>query len=87
LNSTVQTNTLLNNGTASEFTIDTNNANSSVRLFMTGNTADSGAGTFDLTNNAGTFTVQDLLNINANNTGTVNQTGVIGVDAGNIPTP
>ncbi len=87
LNTTIQNNTLLNNGTASEFTIDTNNANASVRLLLNGNTADGGSGTFDLTNNTGTLTVQDLLNVDTNNTGTVNQSGTLGVDAGSIPTP
>ena len=87
LNSTVLNNTLLNNGTASELSLDTNHASATARLRMTGNSADAGAGDFDLTNTFGTFTVDGLLSIGTDNTGTVNQSGVIGVDAGNIPTP
>ena len=70
------------------FNMETTMASSTARLNLNGNTgtADSGNGFF-LTETAGQFTVEDLANVDTNNTGGVTTTGGITNDAGGIPTP
>ncbi|WP_197528408.1 beta strand repeat-containing protein [Aeoliella mucimassa] len=93
LNVTAVDNTFVNsdNTPGPAFQATTNAGSARIRLNLDGNTASSGtvAGNDDfyLINNAGTFTVEDLADIETNNTGQVSQTGVIGNDSGNIPQP
>ena len=87
LNATVTSNSFVNNGAGPQYQTESNNAAAWIRLNLNGNSANAGAGNFDLTNTAGTFSVLDLPNVNANNTGTVITTGTILNDPGPIPTP
>ena len=87
LNATVQTNTLVNDGTAFEYDMTSSGALGGIRLNLMGNTADDGAGTFNLTENGGDFSVEDQFNVSNDNDGTVLQNGAINIDAGNIPLP
>ena len=87
LNATVTSNSFVNNGAGPQYQTESKNAATWIRLNLNGNSANAGAGNFDLTNTAGTFSVLDLPNVNANNTGTVITTGTILNDPGPIPTP
>ena len=69
--------------------ITANDPNAAIRLDLNGNTGVRGSvgDAFFLEQVQGTFTVEDLANVDANNTGGVNQSGTITNDAGGIPTP
>ncbi|MBX3425389.1 MAG: hypothetical protein KF688_06895 [Pirellulales bacterium] len=70
------------------FDMRTTSSSALARLNLNGNTASATSGDgFFLTRTAGTFRVEDLADVAANNTGGVNLTGTITNDAGNIPTP
>jgi hypothetical protein len=90
INATVEDNVILNNGTNGEFAMDTNNFNAGIKLRLMGNTANNGAGTFELTQGLGTFSLEDrndTLN-DLNNTGAVNNPGGGIINEPNpIPTP
>lgn len=78
---------MANNGTGDQFAVESNDGAAWVRLNLNGNSSNGGAGNFDLTNTAGTFSVYDLPDVGTNNTGTVNLNGTIWDDPGPIPTP
>ena len=87
MNTTVTSNVLVNNGAGPQFEVTSTDAAAWIRLNLTGNSSNGGAGDFDLTNTAGSFSVYDLADVGTNNTGTVNQGGTIWDDPGPIPTP
>jgi hypothetical protein len=87
----VHTNDFINNDnvTGRPFDMSTNHVNANARLSLMSNTAQSNHAGDDyfLTNNAGSFSVEDLLNLSTNNVGTFDLTGTITDDPGFIPTP
>ena len=93
LNATVLDNSFVNtdNTPGPAFQALTNNGSAQIRLNLDGNTASSGNVDADpdffLTNTAGTLTVEDLADVEDNNTGDFQYTGTIGNDSGNIPQP
>lgn len=83
-------NTITNNSgaTGQPFVMDTGSATATARLNLNNNTGvGSTADAFVLTETAGTFTVEDLANVDANNTGGVSVGAGIANDPGGIPTP
>ena len=91
LNLTVLNNNFTNSNvvTGRPFEATANNAAANVRLNLNGNTgvAGNGGDGFFLEQIAGSFSVEDLANVDLNNTGGVNQSGTINNDPGSIPTP
>ncbi len=91
LNSTIDSNAFNNNGGGPQFTMDSNGANTTIRLSLLQNTANGATGTYTLEENAGDFRVFDLIDTfgDLNNQGNVTSSNEFNFsdDPGPIPTP
>ncbi len=91
LNTTVHTNTFVNSDSVSGYAYRTrtNDGGASVRLSLKNNQAanNNASDEYELINTDGSFAVEDLADVNTDNTGTVGQSGTIVDDPGGIPTP
>lgn len=77
LNATIQSNDIANSGIGNQFVMETRTVNSGALLFLDGNTANNGSGSFELVLSAGTFRLYDSTDtLNGdNNNGDVNNPG------------